>query len=123
MQIQLKQTEIIQALKLYISSQGINLGGKTVSVGFTAGRKDSGLSADIDITEEKTEKDATSGVTSTGFGYQNEIGTLNRTPMPAHIASLKSASEAVDRETAEVMAELDAEEEVVLPVKGASLFG
>lgn len=49
MQIQLRQVEIIEALKQYIGKQGINLQNKTVEVSFTAGRKDSGLSADIVI--------------------------------------------------------------------------
>lgn len=49
MQIQLKQTEIITALKQYITSQGIELSGKEVSVAFTAGRKESGISAEMDI--------------------------------------------------------------------------
>jgi len=51
MQIQLKQTEIITALKQYISSQGIDLSDKEVSVTFTAGRKESGISAEMDIEE------------------------------------------------------------------------
>jgi hypothetical protein len=51
MQIQLKQTEIITALKQYISSQGIDLTGKDVVVTFTAGRKESGISAEMDIEE------------------------------------------------------------------------
>jgi hypothetical protein len=49
MQIQLKQTEIVAALKMYIEHQGISLHNRVVDVAFTAGRKDSGLSADIDI--------------------------------------------------------------------------
>ena len=49
MQIQLKQTEIVCALKQYIAKQGIDLAGKTIDISFTAGRKDSGLSADISI--------------------------------------------------------------------------
>lgn len=51
MQIQLKQAEIIAAIKGYISSQGINLTGKDVTIAFTAGRKESGLTADISIEE------------------------------------------------------------------------
>ena len=54
MQIQLKQREIEAALKMYISSQGINLTGKIVTIDFTAGRKDSGLSADLTIEETET---------------------------------------------------------------------
>jgi len=49
MQIQLKQAEIHIAIKQYIASQGINLAGKTVVIAFTAGRKESGLTADVSI--------------------------------------------------------------------------
>lgn len=51
MQIQLRQTEIVEALKQYITKQGISLVGKTVEIGFTAGRKETGISADISIDE------------------------------------------------------------------------
>lgn len=49
MQIQLKQTEIIAALKQYIAGQGISLSGKSVDISFTAGRKEAGITADISI--------------------------------------------------------------------------
>jgi hypothetical protein len=49
MQIQLKQTEIIAALKQYITIQGISLSGKSVDISFTAGRKEAGITADISI--------------------------------------------------------------------------
>ena len=49
MQIQLKQTEIVAALKQYITQQGIDLKGKQVSISFTAGRKESGISAELTI--------------------------------------------------------------------------
>jgi len=49
MQIILKQRDIEQALALYIRDQGINLTNKTLSVAFTAGRKEGGLTAEIDI--------------------------------------------------------------------------
>ncbi len=49
MQIQLKQVEIVEALKAHITKQGFSLVGKTVDISFTAGRKDAGLSADISI--------------------------------------------------------------------------
>lgn len=51
MQIQLKQNEIVAALKQYISSQGINLAGKEVTISFTAGRKEAGITADLSIEE------------------------------------------------------------------------
>ena len=49
MQVILKQRDIEQALKQYIASQGINLKGKTVNIAFTAGRKETGISAELDI--------------------------------------------------------------------------
>ena len=49
MQINLKEPEIVEALKLYIKNKGIDLVGKTVKIDFTAGRKGTGLSADIGI--------------------------------------------------------------------------
>jgi hypothetical protein len=49
MQIQLKQAEIVTALKQYVANQGINLVGKEVSISFTAGRKEAGVIADLVI--------------------------------------------------------------------------
>jgi GTP cyclohydrolase FolE2 len=49
MQIQLKQAEIVVALKDYISKKGIDLSGKVVDITFTASRKDAGLMADLSI--------------------------------------------------------------------------
>ena len=49
MQIQLKQAEIVTALKQYIAAQGINLSGKGVSISFTAGRKEAGIVAELII--------------------------------------------------------------------------
>ena len=47
--INLNQREIEAALRAYISQQGINLSGKQVEINFTAGRKESGISAELDI--------------------------------------------------------------------------
>ena len=49
MQIQLRQSEIITAIKHYITKQGISLNGKSAEVTFTAGRKETGILADISI--------------------------------------------------------------------------
>jgi hypothetical protein len=51
MQIQLKQSEIVAALKQYITTQGINLAGKSVEISFTAGRNPAGIIADVSIEE------------------------------------------------------------------------
>lgn len=49
MQINLKQYEIEVALKNYVAQQGISLYARDVSITFTAGRKESGISAEITI--------------------------------------------------------------------------
>lgn len=49
MKINFKQAEIVAALKQYVSQQGINLEGKDVTIDFTAGRGQTGISADISI--------------------------------------------------------------------------
>lgn len=53
MQINLKQREIEAALKMYLHGQGINLKDKRITIDFTAGRKDSGLSAEISIIDQE----------------------------------------------------------------------
>ena len=56
MNIQIKQNEIEAAVKGYIARKGINLVGKSVTVTFTAGRKDSGLSAELCIEDTDVEE-------------------------------------------------------------------
>ena len=53
MLIQLRQSEIETALRDYIVNQGINLTGRQVDISFTSGRKDNGISADLDIVESQ----------------------------------------------------------------------
>ena len=52
MQINLKQPEITEALRQYIAQKGIALRGKTVDIAFTAGRKEGGLTAEINIEDQ-----------------------------------------------------------------------
>ena len=49
MQIQLKQAEIERALQMYITAKGIDLNGKRVSINFTAGRRQTGITATMQI--------------------------------------------------------------------------
>lgn len=51
MRIQLKQNEIEEALKGFLTRQGIAVTGKSVKIGFTSGRKNNGLSVEILIEE------------------------------------------------------------------------
>lgn len=52
MLITLKQHEIVAALRLYVATNGINLSGKSLDVAFTAGRKESGLTAEVSIEDD-----------------------------------------------------------------------
>lgn len=49
MQINFKQVEIEDALKAYVAQQGINISGKVVEVTFISGRKNNGLTAELNI--------------------------------------------------------------------------
>lgn len=69
MLIQLRQSEIEAALREYIVNQGINLTDRQVDISFTSGRKDNGISADLDIVEsQQTLKVVPSGPIKRGFG-------------------------------------------------------
>lgn len=50
MQITIVQSEIEDAIRGYVSDQGIDLSGKQLEVDLTAGRGSSGFTATIDIT-------------------------------------------------------------------------
>jgi len=49
MQIHFKQAEIYEALYKYIVNKGIDLTYKVVTISFTAGRKETGISAEVNI--------------------------------------------------------------------------
>lgn len=77
MQITLKQRNIEAALKQYIVAQGINLDGKKVSVEFTAGRKESGITAEIDI------EDGTDELTPVTLGTVTQLASSEPAQAPA----------------------------------------
>ena len=51
MQIQIKENELLQAIKLYLASMGLNVAGKKVDAVFSMTRKPAGITADVQITE------------------------------------------------------------------------
>jgi hypothetical protein len=53
MKITLNQIEIEEALKQYVSEQGIAVNGKSIEVNITAGRGPNGVTAELDIVAEK----------------------------------------------------------------------
>ena len=99
MNIQIKQNEIEAAVKGYIARKGINLVGKNVTVTFTAGRKDSGLSAELCIED-------------------SEVEEIYQAPVLAVVASFDPVKE-------ELLAEPEViePEEPTEPIKTSSLFG
>lgn len=96
MQIQLKQAEIVVALKDYITKKGIDLTGKSVDIAFTASRKDAGLTADLSIddlgipkySEEADHAHATAAVVS-----------LVKTPAPEAVLAVAAEEKAEVAET------------------------
>ena len=99
MQINLKQTEIITALKQYIAGQGISLQGKSVEMAFTAGRKEAGISVEISIED----------VSLPDFGLPEE----GYTPKPTLIADpvVTSTASIATEETAAPAIEAQTEED------------
>lgn len=51
MQLSLKQSELVVAVRQYVAKQGLNLNGKDVNVVFSATRGEDGIKATIDIDE------------------------------------------------------------------------
>lgn len=108
MNINLKQAEITEALKQFITKQGISLVGKTVAISFTAGRKDAGLSADIVIED---------AVAIPGL----EVGDEVETTKPV-LSVVKSDTPTESPEPTVSTEEVPAAEPET-PVKATSLFG
>lgn len=75
MRIQLQQTEIEEALHDYIEKQGFSLANKKLEITFTAARGDSGMKADLDITDAR-------------FGSTNEQKALAQVSQAVHTAAL-----------------------------------
>ena len=56
MKLHLKQHEITAAITMYLADQGIRVSNKLIGVSFTAGRKNSGLSAEVSIEDAVCEQ-------------------------------------------------------------------
>ena len=111
MQISLTQSEIVVALKNYISQQGINLYDKEVSITFTAGRKESGISAAMDIED----------IDLPQFG-EAEPATLELVrSIPAELLAVQDNMVALANDLTGIKEEPEPVEEV--SIKTTSLFG
>ena len=100
MQINLKQTEIIAALKQYIAGQGISLQGKSVDMAFTAGRKEAGISVEISIED----------ISLPDFGLPEESPTAKLTPVADPVVT-STAPIAVDESVVVIEAQTEEDEQ------------
>ena len=116
MLIKLKQSEIEEALRDFIVKQGFNLDRKTVDISFTAGRGDSGMTADLDIHDAAAGAAQCSPVYETQASTSGSVGGVEEaTPAPQlHVVETSPAPE-------DVLPEPQEEEAPV--VQKASLFG
>lgn len=103
MQIQLKQAEIVIALKMYIVSQGIILAGKEVGISFTAGRKEAGVLADISIEDPTAVSVATYGIPVDAPAFEEApkpVAAAVAQPTAVTVAAMEEAREMAAAETA-----------------------
>lgn len=128
MQIQLKQAEIVAALKMFISAQGINIESKEVDITFIASRKANGFIADVSINDVVIPgyTDAV-GVTDTGEVEVAKAAPALAVVKPlAPVVAVAAVATTVEApEVAEAQAEQPAAEEapaVAKPAATTSLF-
>ena len=124
MQIQLKQPEIEEALRDYIVKQGINLSGRDVAITFTSGRKDNGISADMDISDIQYipgfEGDED---TPTGPVKRASLEAVRVQAQPAHNPLPEAEAEPEPEPESEPEQETPKDEETPPSTKTTSLFG
>lgn len=96
MQVQLKQREIEESVKGYLVKQGINLTGKSVTVGFTAGRSDRGLTAEIDI-----EGDEATYIPNGPINRGTQFPPLHPVPPGGYVEGVAYAASAVSEQAAQ----------------------
>jgi hypothetical protein len=121
MLIQLKQAEIVSAIKQYVAQQGINLAGKTVDIAFTSGRKENGLSADVTIEDHDIPGTATGDavvVTKPVLAVVPSAPVLDKATNPDPVPDAPAAAPAAP-DAAEVPKQDEATEAKTKP----SLFG
>ena len=114
MKIQLSQTNIVEGIKMYLQSQGIKMQGRDIQVLFTAGRKQSGLIADVDI-----EDNSDIGAPIADVLYRGDVTTTY-----PEDTKPQSWQEDYPVETTPAVEEVIKEEEVeTAQTEKASLFG
>ena len=110
MQVTLKQTDIEKSLKDYITAQGIRTEGKKVEIIFTAGRRGTGVTAEITIEDVLLGTNPVLVIsdecTKTPVEVLKDLGTIAKVVTEVPASEIEPANE------------LEA-----VPVKSVSLFG
>ena len=113
--INLKQTEIEQALRAYVISQGISLHGKDLTISFTAGRRESGISAEISIDDVEIP------------GYSNDVCVAEAAPATkAAVVQLATVATGEGKEESQPVPQEETQEDAAPAVEAkptVSLFG
>lgn len=136
MLIQLKQSEIEEAIIGYINTHLMNVDDRNISIAFTAGRKDTGLTADVDIEMVKNKPtrintsqkevyvpvDVQPNETTIGYLIQESKEVVDVVPTNTNTFSKEVESETIllDKESDSILQE---ETEPVVPIKSSALFG
>lgn len=123
MQVNLKQKEIEAALRDYVANQGLSLIGKTIDIQFTAGRKEAGISAEIDIQDAGGPLVDASPIKPLKVEAEAATADVKVEAKPASpLISIESAEGASEEPKAEAVNGLTATDKPA-KVAGSSLFG
>lgn len=136
MLIQLKQSEIEEAIIGYINTHLMNVDDRNISIAFTAGRKDTGLTADVDIEMVKNKPTRINTIqkeiyapasvqpneTTIGYLIQESKEVVDVVPTSTDTFSKEVESETIllDKESDSILQE---ETESIVITKSSALFG
>lgn len=133
MQINLKQNEIEAAIKQFLQKQGLNLGDKTVAMTFVAGRKENGLTVEINVEDSPIPgfTDADEEVVPSGPIKRNIMSVVPNNPQEyvaepeATEVKVETVEQSATKETSTEVEVTTTEEVSVVPAKKpiSSLFG
>ena len=121
MKIQIKEPEIIAAITEYLSQQGIRTLNKDITVSFTAGRKNTGLSAEVNIEEmafiaQSPEEVAYQQTVDNDSITEEEVLAFSAIPRVEIEEVIEPTVNKLYKELTTITAD------IVLPVKTVSLF-
>ena len=123
--INLKQTEIEQALRAYVVAQGISLHGKDLTISFTAGRRESGITAEVSI-EDVEIPGFTNSVEEVVVAAPTKAAVAAGAAAEPQVQMVEAAAEASEEPMNKYLEEgvlSEAEEPVVETKATVSLFG